>query len=63
MTEQPAPALTPVHQSNGTATSGGTGPGVVYVPPDEAAWLVSQRLAVHGEKPPRGLYGDDGAAW
>lgn len=44
----------PVFLVNATRTSGGAGPGVVRVPPAEAARLVSQKLAVHGDKPPRG---------
>jgi hypothetical protein len=61
-TEPQPPGLTPVYLSNGTRTSGGTGPGVVHVPPDEAAWLVAQKLAIHGQQPPLGLLGG-GAAW
>ena len=47
MSEAAAPALTPVHLSNAVRTSAGPGPGVRWLPPEEAAWLVSQRLAVH----------------
>jgi hypothetical protein len=43
---------------NGTATSGGNGPGVVSVPPDEAARLVSEGLAVVGSIPPSGYLGN-----
>jgi hypothetical protein len=44
----------PVFLTNGVRTSGGSGPGVVRVPPAEAGRLVKARLAVHGEAPPRG---------
>jgi hypothetical protein len=49
--------LTPVWVTNAIRTSGGTGPGVVYVPPAEAADLVARRMAVHGTEPPRGIMG------
>jgi hypothetical protein len=60
--EQPA-ELTPVYVSNAVRTSAGPGPGVKYLPPAEAAWIVSRKLGVHGDKPPRGLLGGDGQAW
>jgi len=40
--------LVEAYLSNGIRTSGGTGPGTVLVPPDEAARLVSARLAIYG---------------
>lgn len=49
-------ALVPVYLANGTRTSGGTGPGVVQVPPGEAAALVRDRLAVYGGQPPYGSH-------
>jgi hypothetical protein len=55
--QQDAPALVTVYCTNGTGTSGGNGPGPVQVPPGEAAWLVSQRLAVYGDQPPAGFNG------
>jgi hypothetical protein len=45
--------LVPVHLANATRTSGGTGPGVVEVPRDEAGRLVADRLAIYGERAPR----------
>lgn len=48
-----------VYLTNGTRTSAGPGPGLKYLPPDEAGRLVSARLAAYGEKPPRG-YADGG---
>jgi len=53
----PEPELVPVFLTNAIRTSGGNGPGVVHVPPAEAARLVADRRAVHGTTPPRG-YGD-----
>jgi hypothetical protein len=53
---QPEP-LVPVFVTTGIMTSAGPGPGVVHVPPAEAAALVADRRAVHGTTPPRG-YGD-----
>jgi hypothetical protein len=55
MTE-PEP-LVPVFVTTGIMTSAGPGPGVVHVPPAEAARLVADRRAVYGERAPRG-YGD-----
>ena len=49
--------LVRVLMANGHRTSGGTGPGVVEVPPDEAARLVAARVAVHGDQLPRGFPG------
>ncbi len=53
MSEQPVA----VFVTTGIRTSGGNGPGVVHVPPAEAARLVADRRAVYGDRPPRG-YGD-----
>jgi hypothetical protein len=44
-----------VYLGNATRTSGGSGPGMVRVPPDEAARLVAARLAIYGDRAPRGL--------
>jgi hypothetical protein len=49
--------LSTVHFNNGTRTSAGPGPGFKRLPPAEAAWLVKNRLATYGDRPPRG-YGD-----
>jgi hypothetical protein len=54
------PGLVPVYLTVAIRTSGGNGPGVVRVPPDEAARIVAGRHGVHGERPPRG-YLDGGA--
>jgi hypothetical protein len=54
----PDPPLVWIYLSNGTATSGGSGPGPVQVPPGEAAFFVRERLAVHGTVPPTGLLGN-----
>ena len=50
---QHEPSLVEVYLGNATATSGGTGPGTVRVPPDEAARLVGDKLAIYGERPPQ----------
>jgi hypothetical protein len=42
---------------NGTMTSAGPGPGVRYLLPAEASALIQARLAVAGDKPPRGQHG------
>jgi hypothetical protein len=47
------PAKVEVYVGNATRTSGGAGPGTVRVPPDEAARLVKDRLAIYGERPPQ----------
>jgi hypothetical protein len=49
--------MSTVYLLNGTATSGGNGPGVVQVPPDEAARLVGECLAVYGDVAPSGYLG------
>ncbi len=54
------PELVPVFLTVGIRTSGGNGPGLVRVPPAEAARIVAGRHGVHGEQPPRG-YSDGGA--
>ena len=41
-------------------TSGGNGPGVVRVPPDEAGRIIARRHGVYGVLPPKG-YEDGGA--
>jgi hypothetical protein len=46
-----------VFVTNGTATSAGNGPGPVRVPPGEARWLISQKLAIPGDQPPAGYPG------
>lgn len=56
MSEQDGQLVT-VFVTTGIRTSGGSGPGVVRVPPAEAAALVADRRAVYGEQAPRG-YGD-----
>jgi hypothetical protein len=52
-----SPELVAVFVTTAIRTSGGNGPGVVRVPPAEAAALVADRRAVWGEQAPRG-YGD-----
>lgn len=54
------PSLVPVYLTVGVRTSGGNGPGVVRVPREEAARIVTARHGVAGEQPPRG-YADGGA--
>jgi hypothetical protein len=49
--------LVPVFVSVAVRTTAGPGPGVKLVPPAEASRLVSAKLAVHGERPPRGWPG------
>lgn len=44
----------PVFVLVGVRTSAGAGPGVKHLPPAEAARLVAARVAVGGDKPPRG---------
>jgi hypothetical protein len=48
------PDLVAVFVTTGVATSDGPGPGGRRLPRAEAGRLVSARLAVHGERPPRG---------
>jgi hypothetical protein len=50
--------MTKIFLPNGTATSGGNGPGVVDVPDDEAARLVHEALAVYGSIAPSGWAGN-----
>jgi hypothetical protein len=57
MTTQDGPGLAWVYLGNGTATSGGNGPGAVQVPPGEADWLIHEGLAIAGQLPPVGLLG------
>jgi hypothetical protein len=49
--------LVAVFLVNATRTSSGSGPGVLLVPPAEAARLTAARLAVYGTEPPRGWPG------
>lgn len=58
MTSQPG--LIPVFLTVAVRTSGGIGPGVVRVPPQEAARIIGGRHGVAGGRPPRG-YEDGGA--
>ena len=51
------PELVAVFVTTGIRTSGGNGPGVLRVPPAEAAALVADRRAIYGDRPPRG-FGD-----
>jgi hypothetical protein len=60
MSEQPEEALAAVYLTNATRTSRGTGPGPLRVPLAEAGMLVRNRLAVYGDRAPRGLL--DGGA-
>jgi hypothetical protein len=55
--QQDAPALVPIFLTNGTMTTGGPGPGVVQVPPEEAAYWIGECLAVAGQHPPAGYLG------
>lgn len=56
--EIPAPpddaGLVPVFLTSAVRTSAGSTHGVKMVPPAEAARLVAARVAVHGDRPPRG---------
>jgi hypothetical protein len=47
--------LVPVFLSVAIRTSGGNGPVVVRVPPDEAGRIIGRRHGVYGEHPPRGF--------
>jgi hypothetical protein len=47
--------LVPVYVTTAIRTSGGTGPGVVRVPPDEAGRIVADRHGVYGDRAPRGF--------
>ena len=46
--------LVPVFVTTGIRTSGGSGPGVVHVPPDEAGRIVADHHGVPGTVAPRG---------
>ena len=59
-TEVVAEVSTPLRGGEAVRSSGGAGPGVVRVPPGEAARIVADRHGVHGETAPRG-YLDGGA--
>lgn len=54
------PDRVPVFLTVGVRTSGGVGPGVVRVPPIEAARIIAGRHGVAGDRSPRG-YQDGGA--
>jgi hypothetical protein len=59
-TPPPEDGLVTMHVNVGVAVSSGEPtPGVVHVPPQEAADLHYMRLAVYGDQPPRG-YADGG---
>lgn len=47
--------LVDVYLTVAIRTSGGNGPGVLRVPPGEAARIVGDRHGVHGDRPPRGF--------
>jgi hypothetical protein len=51
--EREPDGLVEVYLGNATVTSGGTGPGTVRVPPDEAGRLVKDRLAIYGGNRPQ----------
>jgi hypothetical protein len=58
-TPDPGDAPVTIFLLNGTGVSGDQhGPGVVSVPPDEAAALVHECLAVYGSTPPSGWLGN-----
>jgi hypothetical protein len=59
VTGQP-PDFVPVYLTVGVRTSGGTGPGVVHVPREEAARIVASRHGIAGDRAPRGF--EDGGA-
>ena len=59
LTAEPGPQLVPVFCTNAIRTSAGCGPGVRWVPPDEAARIVAAKLGVYGETAPAG-YSDGG---
>ncbi len=56
------PGLVPVFLTVGVRSSGGNGPGVVWVPPGEAAALVARKHGIFGERPPSGFSGAAGRA-
>lgn len=53
---EPPPLMT-VFVTVGVRTSAGAGPGVKHLPPQEAAWLIGQKYAVAGDRPPDGYAG------
>ncbi len=55
---QDGPATVPVYLTNATRTSAGPGPGVKHLPPAEANALIYAKLAVAGDRPPRGMDGE-----
>jgi hypothetical protein len=46
-----------VYLTTAVRTSQGPGPGVKLLPPQEAGGLITARLAVAGDKPPRSFLG------
>jgi hypothetical protein len=52
---QPEPVVT-IYVVNGVRTSLGPGPGVKRLPASEASALVSAKLAVWGDQPPRDVH-------
>jgi hypothetical protein len=50
-------ARIPVYLVNATRTSAGPGPGPKTLPAGEAAWLCRNKLAIYGDRPPRGYDG------
>jgi hypothetical protein len=55
----PGPQLVTVYLTSAVRTSAGPGPSVKQLPPDEASRVVSSKLAVYGDQPPRN-YADGG---
>jgi hypothetical protein len=51
MSAPDSPATIMVNVLNGTSTSGGTGPGYVELPEDEALHLIGEGLATRGQHP------------
>jgi hypothetical protein len=49
--------LITVYVTNAVRTSGAPGPGQKSLPPEEASRLVSNKLAVYGDQPPRSFLG------
>jgi hypothetical protein len=56
VSEQPEPVLT-IYMTSAVRTSAGPGPGVKVLPAAEANRLISRKLAVSGDQPPRGYLG------
>jgi len=53
--EPPPPERVPIYLTVAIRTSGGAGPGVAWVPPEEAGRIITDRHGVPGEEPPRGF--------